>query len=409
MSYLPFVIVANALLSSVVTSVMGQCPQQCSCSVVHSADCTRSSLTEIPQHGFNQHLTKLNVSFNSITNLSKISLTHVRQLTHLNLSYNNITNINENAFITLKHLNSLDLSSNNIKSIDYRTFMYNTKLQWLSLADNPKFTLPNEGFFYFQELRFLNLSYCAVQNIQPRTFKKIQNLRQLCLHNNKIASLGHGVFQPLTQLQTLNLCYNALQNIDAQVFSGLPKLRSLSLCYNNVSRLSVASLDTVIRIGRVDLEGNPWICDCDSADMYSNCAKHENCSLNLTCQFPDILKHRQWGAVDTLACTSSTVSAIELTWSEEQTINSTDGTAESTWQTVSSDQQVPEQTDFWWWVMIVLAVCCVLAFSCLIPIYRRTRKRNRNGGQGVGESSGRSGQLQNEKDHQRSKWLETII
>ena len=67
MPYFPFIAVAIAFLSLVVTSVMGQCFLECSCLVVHNAGCTKSSLSEIPQSGSNQHLTNLNACFNMIT------------------------------------------------------------------------------------------------------------------------------------------------------------------------------------------------------------------------------------------------------------------------------------------------------------------------------------------------------
>jgi hypothetical protein len=398
MSYFHLVIVANAFLSTVVIAVMGQCPLQCSCSVVHSADCTKSSLTEIPQSGFNQHLTKLNASFNRITILSKDCFRSINQLTHLNFSNNKINSINSEAFMTLRDLNSLDLSSNNIKSIDSGTFMYNKQLHWLSLADNSMFTLPNKGF-HLPALLFWNLSYCSIQNIHLDTFKQITELRHLYLRNNTIVSLNNGVFHHLSQLQTLDLCYNDLQNFDIQVFSRLSELRSLSLCYNNVSRINITLIDAVTRIGMVDLQGNPWICDCDSADVYSSCAKNKNCSLNLICKFPEHLKQRQWNVIDTLKCTPTALPTTERSWSEEETVITTDQTTESPWQTVSPEQQDSLLKDVWFWVMIVLSLCCSLTFLGIIVlcicIHRHKRRNGPNGDQEFDDFSSRSGNMQN--------------
>ena len=392
MSYFPLVVVASAFLSNVATSVMGQCPQQCSCLVVHSANCTNSSLSEIPQSGFNHRLTKLIASFNSITILSQHSLRNIPQLTHLNLSYNNITSINSQTFMTLKHLKSLDLTRNYINSIDSNTFMYNMKLEWLSLADNPTFTLPNKDF-HIPHLLFWNLSYCNIQNIHLDTFKETRELRQLYINNNKIVSLNNSVFRNLKQLQTLDLCYNALQNIDAQVFSLLSKLRSLSLCHNNISRIKITFLNAVIRIGKVDLEGNPWICDCDTANVYASCAENENCSLNLTCEFPDVLKQKQWSDTDTLPCKTTTSSEIEKTVLKKKEITTTDQTEESIWPTLSSvspQKEVPLERDVWFWVMIVLSVLCFLtciSIIVLLIITRQCKRMCRHGNQRSNECS----------------------
>jgi len=412
MSYFPLVVVASAFLSIVVTCVMGQCPLQCSCLVVHNADCTNLSLSKIPRSGFNQRLTNLNASFNKITNLSQDSLTNIQELTHLNLSYNIISSINEQAFMTLKHLKYLDLTRNYIDSIDSRTFMYNKKLEWLSLANNPTFTLPNKGF-HIANLLFWNLSHCSIQNINSDTFKEMAKLRQLYLNNNKIVSLNDRVFSYLKQLQTLDLCYNALQNIDAEVFSTLSELRSLSLCHNNVSRINITFLHAVFRIGKVDLEGNPWICDCDSANVYSSCAKNENCSLNLTCEFPVGLKQRHWSVIDALGCKTTTVSAIARPLLKEEMITTTDQTEESIRAIMSSEpsKEDPEDSggiDVWLTVMIVLSVLCSLIFLCVIALgfTYMLKRRSPNGGQALGDFSS---QPLNENNHQRSGERETAL
>jgi hypothetical protein len=202
-------------------------------------------------------------------------------------------------------------------------------------------------------------------------------LRQLYLNNNKIVSLNNRVFRYLDQLQTLDLCYNALKNIDAEVFSNLSKLRSLFLCHNNVSRINITFLHAVITIGKVDLEGNPWICDCDSANVYSSCAKNNNCNLNLTCEFPDGLKQRHWSVIDDLGCKPTTVSTIARRLPEKETTATTDQTEESKWPTMSSEpsEEDPEVTkvtedseeiDFWLWIMIALISLCWL--TCVFVI-----------------------------------------
>jgi len=393
MSYFPLVVLASAFLSIVVTSVTGQCPLQCSCLVVHSADCARSFLTEIPQSGFNQHLTNLNASSNKIANLDQDSLRNIQALTHLNLSYNIISSIHSETFMTLKHLKSLDLTRNYIDSIDSGTFMYNKKLEWLSLASNPTFTLPNKDF-HIPNLLFWNLSHCSIQKIHSDTFKEMAKLGQLYLNNNKIVSLNNRVFRHLNQLQTLDLCYNALQNIEAEVFSNLLELRSLSLCHNNVSRINITFLNAVIRIGKVDLEGNPWICDCDSANVYFSCAINESCNLNLTCEFPDGSKQRNWSGIDALGC-KTTATAIAQRTSKEEMTTTTDQTEESVGPTMSSepskegpeDPKDSEEIGLWLIIMIVLGVLCsvvlVVVIVLAICVLKRRSPRKRRSPNGV--------------------------
>jgi len=402
MSYFPLVVLASAFLSIAFNSVMGQCPLRCSCIVLHNADCTRLFLSEIPQSEFNKHLTNLNASFNKITYLSQDSLRNIQELTHLNLSYNIISSIHSETFMTLKHLKSLDLTRNYIDSIDSGTFMYNKKLEWLSLAANPTFTLPNKGF-HISNLLFWNLSHCSIQNIQSDTFKEMGKLRQLYLNNNKIVSLSNRVFRYLNQLQMLDLCYNALQNIDAEVFSNLFELRSLSLCHNNVSRINITFLHAVIRIGKVDLEGNPWICDCDSVNVYSSCAENKNCSLNLTCEFPDDLKQQHWSVVGALECKTTAVSAIVRSFSAKEMTTTTNQTEETIRSTMSSEPSESsesssegpkgsEEIDLSVLIMEILIGLCSLVFLCVIGLGIATcllKRRSPNRAQELNTGSGR--------------------
>jgi hypothetical protein len=380
------------------TSVLGQCPEHCSCSAVYTVNCIKSSLTELPVQSLNKHLTKLNASFNDITILNKDSLKDIPMLIHLNLSYNKITSVDSQAFSSLKNLHSLDLSSNNITSIESATFMYNKELKWLSLADNRMFRLPNKGELYLTQLLFFNISHCNIQNIPSDTFSNIRELRELYLENNKIVSLNRGVFLHLTRLQKLDLCYNALQNIDGHVFSRLRNLISLSLCHNYVSRINITLLEAVVKIGNVNLEGNPWICDCDSADVYYKCAKKDNCNLNLICAFPDHFKESHWDVIDKLGCVPPVSPTIVGEPPEAETVTTMhQTTTEQINQTKFSDQIS------WYWIAMILSVIflimCVVIVMLLVIIRKRNceriRRRNcerfRNEIQELGESCSSGG------------------
>lgn len=375
MSGLLLVAVVTASLCITAASVLGGCPPKCSCSIVYGADCINSSLTELPQSGFNQDLTKLNASFNNIVILIKDSLEHIPMLIHLNLSHNKIASIDSQAFLTLKHLSSLDLSSNNIISIDWGTFMYNTQLTWLSLADNSMFTLPNNLFL--PQLLFFNLSRCNLRNLHSDIFSSMQELRELYLDNNEIISLNTGVFRHLYRLQKLDLCYNALENLYAHVLSRLWDLRSLSLCHNNVSRINVTFLDAVLRIGDVNLEGNPWICDCDSANVYYGCAKKESCYLNLICEFPDNLKERHWNVIDQLGCVPTASPTIGTSSEAEEVTTMNQTTTERIRPVKNSEQEL-----LWFWTTVTLSVVCSLIFVVIVvmsvKICRIYRKRSMN-------------------------------
>jgi len=374
-SYFLLVAVVTASLFIIATSVLGQSHLLCPCSILDGSNCINLSLTEIPRLESSQCATKLNASFNKITVLNKDSLKHIPTLTHLNLSYNGIADIHPQTFSTLKNLNFLDLSSNNITSIASDTFMYNGHLEWLSLANNRMFRLPNENFLRLPQLLFCNLSRCNLQTIHPDTFSNIQELRELYLDNNKIAFLSTRVFRHLYHLQKLDLCYNSLQNFDAQVFSYVLDLRSLSLCHNNVSRINITFLNVVFRIDDLNLEGNPWVCDCDFAEVYHICANEKKCSLKLTCEFPDNLRQKHWDVIDRLKCMSAAVPRIVEASPEVET---TSITHQMTLQ--RTKQAGLAVHDLYSWYTLGLSVLCLLVLiliASLCIVITSTKLRNK--------------------------------
>jgi hypothetical protein len=246
--------------------------------------------------------------------------------------------------------------------------MYNKQLKWLSLADNLMFTLPEKDGLYLTQLSFWNISHCNMKNIPLNTFSNVQELQELYLNNNKIASLNPEVYRPLLGLQKLDLCYNTLQNIDGQVFSRLFNLISLSLCHNNISRIGIALLNAVVRIGDVNLEGNPWICDCGSVDVYYKCAEENNCNLNLKCAFPGRFKDRHWNVIGQLRCMPA-ISSTTVGASSEAETDSTmqEITTEQSLQEDSSEQSLQEDSseqNIWYWIIVcVLFIILIISLS----------------------------------------------
>jgi Leucine-rich repeat (LRR) protein len=262
--------------------------------------------------------------------------------------------------------------------------MYNKQLKWLTLADNLMFTFPEKDGLYLTQLLFWNISHCNIKNIPLNTFRNIQELQELYLNNNKIVSLNPEVYRPLHRLQKLDLCYNALQNIDGQVFSLPWNIISLSLCHNNISRISITLLNAVVRIGDVNLEGNPWICDCNTTDVYYKCAKADNCNLNLKCAFPDHLKDRHWNATGQLRCMSP-VSSTTMGASPEAEAVSTmhEMSTEQILQEDSSEQNISYQI-----IIFVLFIILLILFAGIAFLWQRICKERKK--KDVKETDGES-------------------
>jgi hypothetical protein len=228
---------------------------------------------------------------------------------------------------------------------------------------------------YLTELLFWNISHCNLQNIPLNTFRNIRQLQELYLNNNKIVSLNREVFRPLFRLQKLDLCYNALQNISGQVFSRLLNLTSFSLCHNNVSRISIALLNAVVRIGDVNLERNPWICDCDSADVYYKCTKEYKCNLNLKCAFPDRFRDRYWNIINELRCVPLISPTTVEASSEAETVATTHQTTTERMLQAESSKHIFSYGIIIFFLVVIFIICLWVIVKLCRRIFRKNRKR----------------------------------
>ncbi|XP_078389838.1 uncharacterized protein LOC144671696 [Cetorhinus maximus] len=174
------------------------------------------------------------------------------------LSFNNLTSVSLSAFKNLSNLNDLDLSHNQIQhQIDPD---YPLPIEKLDLSSNSLTTIPNFG--------------------------NLRNLTKLILDDNKISALPEGVFDDLATLEELSIKGNAIQVIPEHIFDPLENLRYLTLSANKIERIPNNSLINLRSLTTLDvsnnelrtvpqdfiersallclnLDNNPWHCDCD--------------------------------------------------------------------------------------------------------------------------------------------------
>lgn len=103
-------------------------------------------------------------------------------------------------------------------------------------------------------------------------FSGLPKLKHLDLHNNSLVGLGNLGLGNLTQLETLHLGNNAFKAL-----------------YN----ASLAQLQAVPSL-RVNLDSNPWLCDCNLADMVA-WLKETNVvegKATLSCFSPEKMRNR---------------------------------------------------------------------------------------------------------------------
>jgi len=263
---------------------------------------------------FDRHRQNLDISDNVIMSLGKTSLRDlgVISLVQLNASRNCISDIDEEAFLEQSKLQTVDLSSNSLVIIEPKTFKRIPSLEILSLSSNQYLRLPEEGpFLYSTSLRVLKISDCNLYNLPPAAFQKLPNLQELYISHNKFEVLDS--VQSVGSLTFLDVGYNYLTDLQSHIFTDLPELIHLNLSYNRLSTLGITVMPQLANVSSsADLNGNPWVCDCQMFNtIYSWC--HDNSvDLELVCSSPPEFKDKSWSNCEKYDCGDCNTDFIDL-------------------------------------------------------------------------------------------------
>ncbi|XP_028994349.1 SLIT and NTRK-like protein 3 [Betta splendens] len=183
-------------------------------------------------------------------------------------------NCKENGFLNVSQLTprplngrKLYLSGNLIQRI-YRTDFWNfSSLDLLHLGNNRISYLQEGAFSSLSSLRSLYLNGNNLERLSPHMFLGLQNLRYLYFEYNEIREVDPGTFDSMPSLQLLFLNANLLRSLPLGVFSGV-NLGRLNLRNNHLLQLPMEGvLEHLTGLVQVDLQQNPWECNCDAAPL----------------------------------------------------------------------------------------------------------------------------------------------
>ncbi|KAF1384357.1 hypothetical protein PFLUV_G00117480 [Perca fluviatilis] len=210
------------------------CPRSCSCPGVKEVHCTFRHLTTIPK-------------------------TFLKNTERLNLGYNSLTELDGSEFRSLRELEMLMLHGNDISTI-------------------------HPGAFYnLRSLQILKLSYNKLTLVNPGLLEGLVGLIRLHLDHNLIDFIEPYSFSGLTSLKLLQLEGNLLKEIHPHTFITVSLLGSfwtsglkhLHLSDNLLEQLPAVALKTAPRLELLSLHGNPWTCDCQLHWLIEWSSTHE--------------------------------------------------------------------------------------------------------------------------------------
>lgn len=230
-------------------------------------------------HGF-ERLKSLNLSCNNLPRVRDVLVIHtmnLSELTCLDLSDNSLSNISVGSFRTLVGLVRLSLRKNMIGTVDEGAFRGLDRLEFLDLSDNRLADLPDSALTPLYSLQKLDLSGNQLQVLGARWFESLDRLRELDVSRNGLARAASGTLQPLSGLSILRLAENPLKERDVSLLLGTGRrLETVDASRTGLARVpaaltrSVRALRlagnrlTTIRSG--DLDSYPLLRMLDIAD-----------------------------------------------------------------------------------------------------------------------------------------------
>ncbi|XP_063173467.1 leucine-rich repeat-containing protein 38 [Candoia aspera] len=139
----------------------------------------------------------------------------------------------------------------------------------LLAADNNIQKIPEDFFVFHSDLVYLDFRNNSIAALGDGAFRGSGKLVYLDLSHNDLARLDASTFRSAERLVKLRLGNNRLGEVDGAAFESLNQLQVLELSHNHLKMLAVAALEALPNLRVLRLEGNPWLCDCGFAGLFS--------------------------------------------------------------------------------------------------------------------------------------------
>ncbi|XP_058807899.1 leucine-rich repeat and immunoglobulin-like domain-containing nogo receptor-interacting protein 3 isoform X2 [Phymastichus coffea] len=206
-------------------------------------------------------LRRLDLSRNLLVSLPDHSFRPNRALRELRLSGNRLSRLPPQLFSALGELRELELADNDIELLPRGLFAELGRLERLGLAGNPIAGLAAHSLAGLGALRWLDLSRTGLAQLPPGLWAATPRLHSLMLSDTRIEALRDGALRHLGELRSLEMDDGPLREVGPHILEDTPRLRRLSLRRSQLSFLP-PSLAGLRELAQLDLEGNPWACDC---------------------------------------------------------------------------------------------------------------------------------------------------
>ncbi|XP_047099918.1 uncharacterized protein LOC124717185 [Schistocerca piceifrons] len=220
------------------------------------------------------HLKYINMTDTMLISLPRNLFHYTRDLKHLLVQRNHdLRSLDRDVFQDASKLEDVILDRNGISSLEQDVFIHLKSVQRLNLAYNKIRSLPIGIFRDNRELQELVLSGNPLHFTSDTAKDLMRNngkLRVFLMRKCKLEDLATGLLGSLSNLEWLDLSHNRISKFPLEFIQNCTKLSYLGLAYN---KFRVFSSDMFYQRGgslaTLNLEGNPWHCDCDLLPLAS--------------------------------------------------------------------------------------------------------------------------------------------
>ena len=215
-------------------------------------------LTELRESGVIDGIQILDVSHNSLMELSAAGLRSFPGLRQLQAHHNELAVVRDGALRDLHRLEALDVSNNRLVALPAMMLNETRLLRELNVQNNSIRVLPPSLLSDLPQLQTVNMSANNLSSewIRKDTFAGLLRLIVLDLSVNQLDALSVDVFQDLTSLQSLDLSGNLLETLPDGVFASLSNLHTLRLSDNLLRRLGRRALVGLHVLSALRLDNN---------------------------------------------------------------------------------------------------------------------------------------------------------
>ncbi|XP_077525027.1 leucine-rich repeat transmembrane protein FLRT1-like [Amblyomma americanum] len=249
-------------------------------------------------------LQNLDLSHNCLSSLAADDLDGLESLRNLDLRWNDLRKLEHYAFHRVPNLKTLKLSGNPLRYVDSSWFKNLDVLEVLELRAIGAYSLAADAFLLAPRLQVIDLSENDFSDV-PSALGSARNLRILTMDQNPVMNLSRTALSGVKNLEELHMSnMPRLESVDKGSLWNMRHLALVNMSYNVrlkvisdsalqwikspvleivVTNNSLQTLDYAFSglcdAGLLNLDGNPWLCDCKILWMRScNATQDLRCS-----------------------------------------------------------------------------------------------------------------------------------